>query len=411
MRRRGDRRERHQVALGAVRQIRHRGGADREAILREEQGVAVTRRFRRRFGGDVARRTAAVLDDDRLLPVRAQTIRHHASDDVGRASRRIADQQAHGLGRVLLRDSGQRKRENEKRDGAANLHGGSRVGDVERAALGAAEGDVGHEARLLAGVHEMGRQAVRIEAPDPHSEVAHGKPVLLVRLDAVGAGVTARELDRDAGLGERASGHERQPPDLLRARNGHEHVRVGLVERDAIGGGRIVDEALQLAARAQAIHAPARVGDARLSLVGEIEIAVVREMQIVQALEALAERSGEVSLDFPRLRVEQHQAALVVGDENPAAFVDLQPVRPAVVLHDQLPFPFRVDPEYAPKGNVHAPQVPVAIERGTFEKAVDLSSAAVGVGPSGAALLAELRWKRGERPRLDAFDFLEGVVH
>src|SRR5437773_12357221 len=129
-----------------------------------------------------------------------------------------------------------------------------RVGDVERGALGAAEGDVGHEARLLAGVHEMGRQAVRIEAPDPHSEVAYGEPVLLVRLDAVGAGVAARELDRNAGLGERASGHERKPPDLLRARDGHEHVRVGLVERDAIGGGRIVDEALQLAARAQAIH-------------------------------------------------------------------------------------------------------------------------------------------------------------
>src|SRR5207247_5598464 len=122
------------------------------------------------------------------------------------------------------------------------------------------------------------------------------------------------------------------------------------------------------------------------------------------------ERCGEVSLDFPRLRVEQHQPALVVGDENPAALVDLQPVRPAVVLHDQLPFPFRVDPEYAPEGNVHAPQVPVAIERGTFEKAVDLSSAPVGVGPSGAALLAELRRQRGGGPGLDAGAFRERVV-
>src|SRR5207249_3006548 len=69
---------------------------------REEQGVAVARRFRRRFGGDVARRTAAVLDDDRLLPVRAQTIGHHAPDDVGRASRSVADQQAYGADGILL---------------------------------------------------------------------------------------------------------------------------------------------------------------------------------------------------------------------------------------------------------------------------------------------------------------------
>src|SRR3989454_1058743 len=134
-------------------------------------------------------------------------------------------------------------------------------------------------------------------------------------------------------------------------------------------------------------------------------------MQIVQALEALSERRGEVSLDLAGLRVEQHQAALVVGDEDPAALVDLQPVRPAVVLNDKLPFSFRVDPEYAPEGNVHAPQVSLAVERGTFEEAVHLRSAAVGVGPRGAALLAELRGQRSVRPRLDAFDFLERVVH
>src|SRR5882672_1548070 len=134
-------------------------------------------------------------------------------------------------------------------------------------------------------------------------------------------------------------------------------------------------------------------------------------MQIVQALEALAERCGEVRLDLAGLRVEQHQAALVVGDENPAALVDLQPVRPAVVLNDKLPFSFRVDAEYAPEGNVHAPQVSLAVERGPLEEAVHLSSAAVGIRPGGAALLAEFRGERGKRARLDAFDFLERVMH
>src|SRR6266704_4164166 len=134
-------------------------------------------------------------------------------------------------------------------------------------------------------------------------------------------------------------------------------------------------------------------------------------MQVVQSLEALAERRGEVSLDLRGLRVEQHQAALVVGDEKPAAIVDLQAVRPAVILDDELPFSFRVDPEYAPERNVHAPQVSVAVERRSFEEAVHLRSAPVGVGPGGAALLAELRRQRSEGPRLDAFDFLERVVH
>src|SRR3989475_2623403 len=132
-------------------------------------------------------------------------------------------------------------------------------------------------------------------------------------------------------------------------------------------------------------------------------------MQIVQALEALAERRGEVSLDLAGLRVEQHQAALVVGDENPAALVDLQPVRPAVVLNDELPFSFRVDAEYAPEGNVRAPQVSLAVERGTFEEAVHLCSAPVGVGPGGAALLAELRGRRSVRPRLAPLHFLQRI--
>src|SRR5947209_19400413 len=110
-------------------------------------------------------------------------------------------------------------------------------------------------------------------------------------------------------------------------------------------------------------------------------------MQVVQALEALAERRGEVSLDLAGLRVEQHQAALVVGDENPAALVDLQPVRPAGVLDDELPFPFRLDPEYAPEGNVHAAQVSVGGEGRSLEEAVHLQRAPGGVGPCGAARL------------------------
>ena len=38
------------------------------------------------------------------------------------------------------------------------------------------------------------------------------------------------------------------------------------------------------------------------------------------------------------LRIEQHQTAPVVRDENPSIAMDLEPVRPAVILGDLLPF-------------------------------------------------------------------------
>src|SRR5262249_19688881 len=117
----------------------------------------------------------------------------------------------------------------------------------------------------------------------------------------------------------------------------------------------------------------------------------------------------EVGFDLPRFRIEQHQATLVVGDEDPSALVDLEAVRPAVVLRDKLPFAFRVDAEDAPEGDVDAPQMAVAVEGGAFEKAVDRRAAAVGIGPRGAPLLAELRRERRERPGFDAFYVLERV--
>src|SRR5262249_50312436 len=108
-------------------------------------------------------------------------------------------------------------------------------------------------------------------------------------------------------------------------------------------------------------------------------------------------------------RIEQHQAALVVGDEDPAALVYLEPVRPAVVLRRELPIPLGVNPEDAAERDVDTPQVAVAVERGALEKAVDLGSAAVRVGPRGALLLAKLRGKGRERPGFDVLDLLEWI--
>jgi len=113
------------VPLGAVRQVRNRGGAlIARPFFAQKAGVAVPRRFGRGLGGDVAGRAAAVLHDDGLFSSARPAVRHHAPDDVGRASRRNTRSAAGARAwPVLLRDCRQRKRESEKRDDAANLHG------------------------------------------------------------------------------------------------------------------------------------------------------------------------------------------------------------------------------------------------------------------------------------------------
>jgi ferric-dicitrate binding protein FerR (iron transport regulator) len=78
-------------------------------------------------------------------------------------------------------------------------------------------------------------------------------------------------------------------------------------------------------------------------------------------------------------------------------------------LHDELPFSFRVDAEDAPEGDVDAPQVAFAVERGSLEEAVDLRASAIRVGPGGPPFLSEFPWKRSKSARFDALYFLERI--
>src|SRR5205814_8165547 len=124
-----------------------------------------------------------------------------------------------------------------------------------------------------------------------------------------------------------------------------------------VGGRRVRDQLLRLAVRSQAPHAPCRIGDAALALVGEVKVAVVGEVQIVQALEALAERAAEHFLYLAALRIEREEPAPVVGDEGTPVAMELEPVRPAVVLHREVPAALGIDAEDAPVRDVHAPKV------------------------------------------------------
>jgi hypothetical protein len=134
-------------------------------------------------------------------------------------------------------------------------------------------------------------------------------------------------------------------------------------------------------------------------------------MPVVQALEALAESGLENGFQLPRRRVEREQPLLVAGDEGAPVLVELEPVRPAVILHDELPIHLRRDAEDAPEGDVHEPQVALTVERRALEEALHLRALAVRVGPGGAALLAELRRHRGVDLGLDLLQRLERIEH
>jgi hypothetical protein len=66
--------------------------------------------------------------------------------------------------------------------------------------------------------------------------------------------------------------------------------------------------------------------------------------------------------------MKQHQPALVAGDENAAVAVDLQPVRPAVILTDLFPLALGRDAEDPAEGDVGDIEPTGAFERGAFEK-------------------------------------------
>jgi hypothetical protein len=185
-------------------------------------------------------------------------------------------------------------------------------------------------------------------------------------------------------------------------------VLLGGGERDAVGARHVGREPVERAVRAQPVNAPGRVGNAGLSLVGEVEVAVRGEVEIVEALEALAEGGSQQGFQLAGFRFEHQETLLVAGDEGTAILVKLQPVRPAVVLDDQLPFIFRGDAENTAERNVHDPEVSGAVERWAFEEAFHLRALAVGVGPRGAAFLAELRGHRGVDLGLDLLERLEG---
>ena len=75
-----------------------------------------------------------------------------------------------------------------------------------------------------------------------------------------------------------------------------------------------------------------------LALVGEIDVAVRGEDQIIDALEALRPAPLQHQRHLAAARIERHEPMAVVGDEDPAVARDLQAVGLAVIFGDQREF-------------------------------------------------------------------------
>ncbi|MNI91343.1 hypothetical protein D3C73_1489870 [compost metagenome] len=72
-----------------------------------------------------------------------------------------------------------------------------------------------------------------------------------------------------------------------------------------------------------------------LALVGEVQVALCVEDQIIDALEAFAVAPFKIGRDGPGCNVQCHQSVLVIGDEQAAGVQKLHAVGFTVVFGHQ----------------------------------------------------------------------------
>ena len=271
-----------------------------------------------------------------------------------------------------------------------------RIGHVELV-IGAAVGavtvrDVGDEAARRP-AHARERLAVRVHEPDRAAAGMRDREVAgFVHREAVGTG-GAVKLEEIADLRERAVGHERPPPDAVAAGRGDEEHLFGRVEHEAVGARHVREQQFQPPVGAQAVHAPGRIVQAGLALVGEKDVAGGADREVVEALEAFRIAMGEHRADRAGRGIQLHEAAPVVGDENAAVLVDAQSVGPAVVFACEGPVACGRNAEDAAERDIDHVEVARAVEGRALEEAVDRRAALVRVGPGRA-----LAFARGNSP-------------
>ena len=110
------------------------------------------------------------------------------------------------------------------------------------------------------------------------------------------------------------------------------------------------------------VNPPGRIMQSGLPLVGEIDVAITSNVQVVAAAEGFGIARGYYRLHPSRLRIELHEAVPIVGHEDTSVGRDFQPVRPAAILDRERPLAAGGDLEDAPEGNVDDIEIAVGVE-------------------------------------------------
>jgi len=141
---------------------------------------------------------------------------------------------------------------------------------------------------------------------------------------------------------------------------------------------------------------------ASLALVGEVEIAVGGEVQVVDPDQAFRVAVSDDGLETAGPRVERQHSAFVIGDERPSVGMELQAVRPAVILAHHVPVAAVGGQAKDPTvGDIDQPEVAVGIDAWALEETVGGKPRPIGRRPPGAGHLAQAVGQAGEDVGLD----------
>lgn len=241
--------------------------------------------------------------------------------------------------------------------------------------------------------------------------MSHRKVAGLIDRQTVRSAITARKLKKSAYLECAAIRQQRHPPNRI----GPRYIQIANilieVQHQPVGTRYGVHEAIEAFVRRVAVEAACRIMPPSQSLISEIQIAIAGKDQIIHSLETLEKVPGEVWCNKTALGIKNHDAVLVIGNEDAAVLVDLQAIGLTIILGDEVDTSaVRRNAEDPPIGHVNHVEIADAVERGAFQETVDFFSHLLDSCPDrGLAFDPELVRDAGEdgRPQL----LWRGVQH
>ncbi len=136
-----------------------------------------------------------------------------------------------------------------------------------------------------------------------------------------------------------------------------------------VRAGNVGQQAIQFATSAQTEKPSRRVVQARESLIREVQVTVAGEEEVIEGLETVDAVAFEQCTQLPALSVIDHDPVLVIRDEDATVGVNLEAVRPPVILQFDTELTRRAPSQHASIDNIHEPECAVGVEAGAFQEA------------------------------------------